>query len=137
VKVIICGGRDYRDFREAFPRLDYIHHRINITEVIEGGQSGGDEIGRLWATMHLIPCTTVHAQWNLYGRKAGPLRNVQMAEMKPDLVIAQPGGIGTEGMIRIAKERDIRVIRTDKVVVPQDFRVPSNAEQGKFTDDDE
>lgn len=51
------------------------------------------------------------ADWDKYGKRAGYLRNVQMLdEGKPDLVVAFPGGKGTAMMVKLAKERGVRVI---------------------------
>ena len=45
------------------------------------------------------------------GRKAGPIRNQRMLdEGKPDLVVAFPGGKGTNGMIDLARNAGVRVI---------------------------
>jgi hypothetical protein len=49
--------------------------------------------------------------WDKLGPKAGPLRNAAMLLLKPDLVIACPGGKGTANMIKLARDKDIDVIR--------------------------
>ena len=46
------------------------------------------------------------ADWDKFGRAAGPIRNAQMLrEGKPDLVVAFPGGRGTANMVAQAKAR--------------------------------
>lgn len=37
MKVIVCGGRDYKDRLTVFERLDIIHRCTPITLLIEGG----------------------------------------------------------------------------------------------------
>lgn len=109
-RALICGGRDYTDCTRAFTWFDKIHERHNITHVIEGGASGGDRIGRLWAISRRIPYSTVNADWKAHGRAAGPIRNRRMRdEYKPDIVIALPGGTGTRNMVSLAKEKSIPV----------------------------
>lgn len=49
------------------------------------------------------------ADWERNGRAAGPIRNRQMLDGKPDLVIAFPGGKGTADMVAEAKRRGIAV----------------------------
>lgn len=107
MKVIICGGRDFNDMTMACEELDTIHAQWPITLVIEGGARGADRIARNWARMRNIPFQTVNADWNKHGKRAGYLRNVAMAELKPDGVIALPGGVGTKMMLDIAKQRNI------------------------------
>jgi len=56
-------------------------------------------------------CEHSPAEWDKFGRRAGPLRNEQMLrEGKPDVVVAFPGGRGTAHMVRIAKEAGIDVL---------------------------
>jgi hypothetical protein len=52
------------------------------------------------------------ANWKQYGKSAGYRRNTQMLEEgKPDIVIAFPGGRGTEMMCEIAETAGITVRR--------------------------
>ena len=53
-----------------------------------------------------------HADWDTHGRKAGPLRNIQMLEEgKPNMVIAfpTPTSKGTWHMVKISKEAGVPV----------------------------
>ena len=50
------------------------------------------------------------AQWDVYGRRAGPIRNQEMIdEGKPDGVVAFPGGKGTADMVRRAEAAGLKV----------------------------
>lgn len=112
MRVIICGGRDYEDHTTAFAKLDAVHKRVPITHVIEGGARGADRIARTWAIRNKIPYTTVNAEWDKFGKRAGYLRNKSMRDdHSPDMVIAMPGGIGTTMMINLATEKGIRVLQ--------------------------
>ena len=56
------------------------------------------------------PSTTSHAR-EPSPRGAGPERNARMlAEGRPDLVVAFPGGTGTADMVRRAKAAGVRVV---------------------------
>lgn len=79
--------------------------------IIQGGARGADALADDWATQHGIHSVTVHALWKRYGPGAGPKRNEAMLMLEPDLVIAFPGGRGTDNMIQLAKEAMIQVIR--------------------------
>lgn len=113
MKVIICGGQNFLDFLRVWKDLYTFHGEHTITHVIEGGARGVDHMAREWAQQAQIPYTTVPAQWDRYGKSAGYKRNVQMADMNPDAVIAFPGGHGTKMMVDIARERSIAVYHYD------------------------
>lgn len=130
MRVIICGGRGFRDRRLAFQSLDKIHDRIGITMVIEGGQrifegrrpvGGADYWGEQWAISCGIPVQTVPADWRRWGSAAGPIRNDEMLRVwKPDAVVAFEGGPGTADMVDRALRANKRVYRVgrDGVVTP-------------------
>jgi predicted Rossmann-fold nucleotide-binding protein len=110
MKVVVCGGRDFRERAFAFAELSRLHDLYGFTEVIQGGAKGADSLAYWWAKNKEIPVKTVNAQWEIHGKSAGVIRNFVMADMKPDLVIAFPGGRGTKDMVRIARKRGIKVI---------------------------
>ena len=115
IKVLICGGRNYNDKTFAFKFLDWFEKEFGIiAEVIEGGARGADSIGREWAESKndRIKITTVNAEWEKYGKSAGYKRNWAMAELKPDVIIAFPGGLGTQMMMRIGEDKNIPICQT-------------------------
>jgi len=109
MKVIICGGRSFCDAERAGALLDKHLGGGSLSLVIEGGARGADSIGRRWARKRGIPVKTVEANWDRYGKRAGMIRNIQMADLKPDAVVAFPGGKGTRNMIDIARFRRIPI----------------------------
>ena len=110
MKVLVCGGRNYEEREKAFFILDAMHGKKAIALIIEGGARGADTLAREWAVSRNVPFRTFHANWALYGRRAGPIRNQQMLdEAKPDVVIAFPGGDGTRDMVTRARNRGIKV----------------------------
>jgi hypothetical protein len=111
MKVIICGGRQYWNWDYLKAKLDGIHAETPITHVIQGGARGADTLASRWASQANVPQTCIEADWKRYGRIAGPIRNNEMADLKPDAVIAFPGGKGTACMIGIARARKIPVIK--------------------------
>ena len=116
MKVLVCGGRTFRDREWLYNGLELLHSSIGgITELIEGGASGADCLAANWAIWKGIKHTRVPADWELHGRKAGALRNVQMAELDPDLVLAAPGGAGTQHMIVTAQKRGIQVALLERM----------------------
>ena len=120
MKVLVCGGRNYglRDPKTRvfmFRTLSALHERHRFTAVIEGGAPGADASAATFAKMNEIPVMTFKADWNNFGRAAGPIRNRRMlVEGKPELVIAFPGGKGTADMMFWAKEAGVKVIDVSK-----------------------
>lgn len=108
--VLVCGGRNYTNAQRVMEVLDGLNAELKITKVIHGCARGADILGGLWAKLRGIPAIGVHAEWDKFGKRAGYLRNIKMADMQPDVVVAFPGGKGTEMMIKIAKERNIKVV---------------------------
>lgn len=114
MKVLVCGGRDFRD-RDAVSRALMPYRPQPITEpsehiLIVGGASGADAIAEEWADVWGMRKRVFPANWAVHGKAAGPIRNQRMIdEGKPDLVIAFPGGRGTADMIRRAKAAGIPV----------------------------
>lgn len=124
MKVLVCGGRNFRDRSLMFSTLYAIHRESTITLVIQGGATGADALARVWADMADVPCHEEPAQWDNfeppvrmrtrrdgtpYNALAGPNRNAKMLAMKPDLVVAMPGGSGTEDMVSQARAAGVEV----------------------------
>lgn len=106
MRVLVCGGRDYQDSE----RVELELALVQPTLVIHGGARGADYLAFLWSQERGIPSECFAADWETYGRGAGPIRNARMlAEGKPDLVVAFPGGRGTEDMKRRARAAGVPV----------------------------
>lgn len=118
MRVLICGGRDYGDWR-AFCRemLHFEREHGPFETVIHGDAKGADWFAHLWAEMPIGARQelTFVADWDAQGLAAGPIRNQRMIdEGLPDLVIAFPGGRGTADMIRRAMKAGIRVVKAER-----------------------
>lgn len=109
MKIIICGGRDFRDYELLSKYMDGFHKQNKITLVIHGGSKGADKLAGEWAWSRGISYKIYHAEWDKYGKSAGPIRNKQMLMEKPDCVIAFPGGAGTKNMCELAEDAKIMV----------------------------
>lgn len=111
MRVLVCGGRNFKDWQLAKDYLDRLHAEVGITCVIHGGARGADEIAEWWAgTWAGIESVEFPAAWHKHGKAAGPKRNQQMIDDgKPELVVAFPGGQGTADMVRRAKSHGIQL----------------------------
>lgn len=131
-RILVCGGRTFTDTSIIFGYLDFKSR--DFTEdavIIHGAARGADSKAGEWAHIRGYKVEEFPAKWNdlahpdaviattsygkLYNKNAGFIRNQQMlVEGKPDLVIAFPGGGGTENMIKQSKLAGLAPIRIKK-----------------------
>lgn len=110
MRILVCGGRDFSDSNLVSKVLnEYQSHKPTI---IHGAAKGADSLSNYWAYENDCDVIAYPANWDKYGKRAGYIRNVQMLnEGKPDLVIAFPGGKGTQMMINLAEAAGIPVVK--------------------------
>ena len=113
MRVLVTGGRDYRGRWVVFDVLDALHRGPEgpITVIVSGGARGADSLGEDWAATRGVRVEVHPARWDLHGRRAGPIRNAEMLDTRPDVVVAFPGGRGTADCVAGAERRGLRVIR--------------------------
>jgi len=110
LKVIVCGGRHYMDRERLYLTLDLLHAATPITILMHGNAKGADQLADDWA-MGKVKTATFPAAWERHGKAAGPLRNQEMLDAGPDLVVAFPGGRGTADMVRRAERIGVPIMR--------------------------
>lgn len=116
----ICGGRDFVWNVQHWRFLDcFADGCVGLANGM--CPTGADLFARIWWGMHFpnVPIQPFEPDWKMFGKSAGPKRNVEMARflevqwyrnhIEP-VVIAFPGGRGTLSMINCAKVRGIRVV---------------------------
>lgn len=112
MRVLVFGGRDYKNVSAVFHALTALHTKRGISLIIEGGAPGADRLGRQWAEQNGIPVQTFEAKWAEYGKAAGPIRNGKMLEEgKPEGAVCFPGGRGTADMLAKCEAAGIKVWR--------------------------
>jgi len=91
--------------------MDALHAMHRFTLLIHGAASGADTLAGAWAIHRGIEVQEFPADWRKLGKRAGPLRNIQMLkEGNPCLVVAFPGGRGTAHMVKIAQAAGLAII---------------------------
>jgi hypothetical protein len=109
MKVIIAGCRDFNNYDLLKSKLDFYFSNIEVTEIVSGACSGADKLGERYALEHNIPVKRFPANWSL-GRKAGPLRNEEMASYADALVAFWDlESRGTRDMINRAVAHNLKV----------------------------
>ena len=121
-RVIIAGTRDFSNYellRRAMSK-EFGHlsvKEISEMKIVSGCCRGADQLGEEFAKNNQLICVKFPADWNQYGKKAGPIRNEEMA-----VYAAEEHGVlmafwdgksrGTQNMIKIAEKYglDVHVI---------------------------
>jgi hypothetical protein len=106
--VAVIGSRSCNDISFVFSVLDEVSKEHPITKIISGGSRGADSFGKMWADKNGIPTTIFYPNWELYGKRAGFVRNIDIIESS-EFVLAFWDGLskGTKHSIDIAKDRKI------------------------------
>lgn len=93
--------------------------------VIEGGARGVDRIARNWAEKNGLLVRTMEADWERYGKGAGPIRNQDMAKVALAAVLIWDGkSRGTADMLDRVMSRPIPYVVYPLVRVPQQEVLP-------------
>jgi len=108
LKTIIAGSRAITDpavLDDAISASSF-----DITEVVSGTAPGVDSLAETWAAQNGIPVKQFPADWNRYGRKAGPIRNTEMAGYAEALIAVWDGrSKGSRNIIQLARRRGLKV----------------------------
>ena len=108
MKVIIAGSRSITDEKILFRALEQCG--FDITEVVCGLARGADALGRCHAICSDLGLKEFPADWKKYGRRAGYIRNEEMAQYADALLALWDGSSpGTKHMIEQAKKYKLKV----------------------------
>lgn len=113
-RIIIAGMRTFTDYnrvKRAMCRFAPLHD----VEIISGTAEGADKLGERFATEYGLPLKRFPANWDKFGKAAGPIRNAQMAQYAAEeegILVAFWDGQskGTKSMINEAGKRGLEVI---------------------------
>lgn len=110
MKLLVCGSRHFDDYNRLKQELGTLG--FSISEIIHGGARGADTLAGRYAEEANIPVRRFPADWEQYGKRAGPIRNSQMLrEGNPDYCVAflAPNSRGTKNMIEQASRKGVTV----------------------------
>jgi hypothetical protein len=117
-RVLVCGGRDYRDTQHVCAVLDALHALTPIHFIIHGNARGADSEAAYWAKTRMVQEIACPAEWSKHGKRAGPIRNQNMLGHNPSLVVAFPGGAGTRDMVKRARLAGKNVVEVHPIQNP-------------------
>lgn len=111
-RIIIAGSRDFSDYKLLCESLDELIAGFgeNAIEFVSGTCRGADRLGERYAKEKGFPVKRFPANWGTYGKRAGVLRNAQMADYADTLIAFWDGmSRGTKNMISEAGRKHLKV----------------------------
>lgn len=112
MRTIIAGSRNL-PLEEVVPHIDAAlkdGRPWQISEVVSGMGGNVDMSAAVLSVLHGVPLKEFPADWKTLGKRAGPLRNRQMAEYAEALLLIWDGeSRGSRSMRFAAKERGLLI----------------------------
>lgn len=116
-RLIIAGSRDFNDFSLLETSVNNIlRNKCGPIQIISGTAMGADSLGELYAQKYNYEVVRFPADWNRYGKRAGYLRNAEMARYS---IMDESSGVliafwdgesrGTQHMINLAQQYGLEV----------------------------
>lgn len=101
----ICGSREFTDYDILEKALSSVIKPTQPCIIVSGAARGADKLGEIYAEKHDLVCLKFPADWDKYGKKAGMIRNSEMANCANRFFIFWDGlSLGTRGMLSIIKK---------------------------------
>lgn len=100
MKLAIVGSRNLDKIEQTSMKSirQYVQKHIGqITEIVSGGARGADTYAELVAQEFGIPVKVFQADWEQYGRSAGPIRNKQIVDYADKVVAFYYGNERSKG----------------------------------------
>lgn len=112
IKIVIAGGRDFKDYKSLKKRVLYYIGNMNMNDVtiVSGGANGADSLGERFAKEFGYNLKRFPADWDKHGKSAGFIRNAQMAKYADACIVFWDGkSRGTKHMIDLANKEKIKL----------------------------
>lgn len=108
MKVIIAGSRNFDNMSLLIEKCDFYLSNATVEEIVSGTAKGVDRYGEDYAVMRGYKIKRFPAMWEEYGKRAGYLRNEEMAKYADALIAFWDGkSKGTEHMFKLAKKYNL------------------------------
>ena len=121
LRIIIAGSRDFNNYIFLKTTIKNILkntslEEINKIKIISGTANGADQLGERFAKQFNLEVVRCPAKWDLYGKRAGYIRNEEMAKYSIEdnnygMLVAFWDGEsrGTKHMINLANKHGLEV----------------------------
>lgn len=117
MKIIVAGGREFKDKDLVFKTLDNFLECDDIIEIVSGTARGADTFGEEWAKKNNKQIHYFTPDWDKFSKRAGFIRNEEMAKFGDALIAFWDGeSKGTKHMIELAYKYKIlvKIIKYEK-----------------------
>jgi hypothetical protein len=118
MKLVVAGSRSlrklgeigYRITKEGIAEAEETFGR-KVTQIVSGRARGPDRFGEAWAIFRRISIKRFIPDWDRYGKRAGHIRNGEMADYGDAVLVLWDGeSRGSEGMMRYCQANQIPII---------------------------
>lgn len=115
-KLIVAGGRDFTDAEHmsrvlfAMADVEFADYEVSI---VSGMAKGADALGYQFAKANHVKVYEFPARWEMFGKRAGFVRNKEMGDFADGLLAFWNGSNGTGNMIAYMKtlNKPVTIIR--------------------------
>lgn len=115
--IVVTGDREWESLETISEAFKWFLNHYKVTPeqvmVIEGEARGADKRCRLVAEEMGMNVKALPAEWEKYGRAAGPIRNQSMLDFHPEVCLAFHDDLenskGTKDMVKRSKKFGIPV----------------------------
>ena len=115
IRLIVSGSRGFNDYDLLKNEIEKLN--VTIKEIVSGGAKGADKLGERYATEKGIPIQQFIPDWDKNGKRAGILRNTEMAKYADEAIIFNMGTPGSNNMIATMKwfKKKVHPIKIDSI----------------------
>lgn len=111
MKVIIAGSRNFTYYNKLREYCDKILKNLEEDiEIVSGAAKGADKLGERYAREKGYNTKLFPADWDMHGKRAGYVRNKEMAEYADALICFWDGvSKGSKIMIDLAEKEGLKI----------------------------
>lgn len=91
MKLIIAGSRHFDFLDTSFIDHCFWMFDLSPASIISGGAAGIDKLAEQYATHNNIQIEVKNAEWDTFGKSAGPIRNIYMSAAGDELLLIWDG----------------------------------------------
>jgi hypothetical protein len=104
IRLAVVGSRSFDDYWRLCIKLDKIARDTGIV-IVSGGAKGADKLAERYANARGLELHVFPAHWDMFGKKAGMMRNREIIQNCDGLIAFWDGvSEGTANIIGLAKK---------------------------------
>ena len=109
MRIIVAGSRSFDCYWLLESKLDFYIGGNQLVQIVSGTARGADQLGERYAENRGLSIERFPADWDKHGKRAGYVRNEQMARYATHAVIFWDGSSrGTASMIKLCKTYNLK-----------------------------